>query len=110
MRSIVRRVRPLLERMQSLKDHEAADLRASLELLAEGDLTASVGAVTEPIDEHEPDELGQIADAVNGIRDSMAASVDAYDQTRAELTTLLGQVRDAVGVGRAASHKWRHVQ
>ena len=44
VRSIVTRVRPLLARMQSLMDHEAADLRTSLEHLAEGDLTYSVSA------------------------------------------------------------------
>jgi hypothetical protein len=45
IRSIVRRVRPLLERMQSLQDHESADLRTSLERLADGD---AIEAVEEP--------------------------------------------------------------
>ncbi|HEY2790045.1 MAG TPA: HAMP domain-containing methyl-accepting chemotaxis protein [Gaiellales bacterium] len=105
IRSIVTRVRPLLERMQSLMDHEAADLRTSLEHLAEGDLTYTAAPVTEPIENTSQDELGQIADAVNGIRDRMAASVDAYDQTRDELTTLLGQVRDASATVASASHQ-----
>ncbi len=105
IRSIVTRVRPLLERMQSLMDHEAADLRTSLEHLAEGDLTYTATPVTEPIQNTSQDELGQIADAVNGIRDRMAASVEAYDVTRDELTTLLGEVRDASESVAAASHQ-----
>jgi methyl-accepting chemotaxis protein len=105
IRSIVRRVRPLLERMQSLQDHEAADLRTSLERLADGDLTVSAAVVTEPMDDRSSDELGQIAAAVNGIRAGMAGSVEAYDRTRDRLTQLLGEVRDAAAGVTAASHQ-----
>jgi methyl-accepting chemotaxis protein len=105
IRSIVSRVRPLLARMQSLQDHEAADLRTSLERLAHGDLTYSAQVVTEPVDDRSRDELGRIAAAVNGVRDRMAGSVEAYDQTRDELTDLLAQVRDAAAAVSAASHQ-----
>jgi methyl-accepting chemotaxis protein len=105
IRSIVRRMRPLLERMQSLQDHESADLRTSLERLADGDLTLSAAVVTEPIEDRSGDELGQIAAAVNGIRDSMAGSVEAYDRTRDQLTQLLLEVRDAAAGVTAASHQ-----
>jgi methyl-accepting chemotaxis protein len=105
IRSIVSRVRPLLARMQSLMDHEAADLHTSLEHLAGGDLTYTATVVTEPIDDASSDELGQIAAAVNGIRSRMAGSIEAYDETRAELTRLLGDVRDAATAVSAASHK-----
>ncbi len=105
IRSIVRRMRPLLERMQSLQDHESADLRASLERLAEGDLTLSAAVVTEPLEDASGDELGQIAAAVNGIRTSMAGSVEAYDRTRDQLTRLLVEVRDAAAGVSAASQQ-----
>jgi methyl-accepting chemotaxis protein len=104
VRSIVTRVRPLLERMQSLMDHETADLRTSLEHLAEGDLTHTATPATEPIEHSSHDELGQIADAVNGIRERMAASLIAYDATRESLTQLLTQVRDASATVASASH------
>jgi methyl-accepting chemotaxis protein len=104
IRSIVTRVRPLLERMRSLMDHETADLRTSLEHLAEGDLTHTATPVTEPIEHSSHDELGQIADAVNGIRERMAASLIAYDATRESLTQLLTQVRDASTTVASASH------
>ncbi len=104
IRSIVTRVRPLLERMQSLMDHETADLRTSLEYLAEGDLTHTATPVTEAIEHASHDELGQIADAVNGIRERMAASLIAYDATRESLTQLLTQVRHASATVASASH------
>jgi methyl-accepting chemotaxis protein len=104
VRSIVTRVRPLLERMQSLMDHETADLRTSLEHLAEGDLTHTATPATEPIEHSSHDELGQIADAVNGIRERIAASLIAYDATRESLTQLLTQVRDASATVASASH------
>jgi methyl-accepting chemotaxis protein len=105
IRSIVRRMRPLLDRMQSLQDHESADLRASLERLADGDLTLSAAVVTEPLEDASRDELGQIAAAVNGIRSSMAGSVEAYDRTRDQLTQLLVEVRDAAAGVSAASQQ-----
>jgi methyl-accepting chemotaxis protein len=105
IRSIVTRVRPLLQRMQSLMDHEAADLRTSLEHLAEGDLTFTATPTTEPLESTSRDELGQIADAVNGVRDRMVASVAAYDETRSGLTRLLGEVRHASETVSSASHQ-----
>ena len=42
-------------------------------------------AVTKPIENPSKDELGQVAEAVNGVRDRFEAGIDAYNQTRANL-------------------------
>jgi methyl-accepting chemotaxis protein len=102
-RGIRRAVAPILERLRMLQDHCAADLRRGLELLAQGNLTFEVTPVTPPIENIGGDELGQIATAVNGIRERTVASVTAYNATRAELARLVGQIDDTSGALSAAS-------
>ena len=105
IRSIVRRIAPIVEHLQSLMENEAEDLRASLRHLAEGDLTHEATPVTGPLADDSHDELGQISAAVNGIRDRMLASVEACRATREGLTALLGQVQNASGTVSVASRQ-----
>ena len=92
-RSMVTRIGPIIGRLQSLMDHEATELRSSLERMATGDLTFHAGSATPPIDEVGHDELGQIARAVIGIRERMCGSVIAFDDARRQLEALIGQVQ-----------------
>jgi methyl-accepting chemotaxis protein len=94
-RGIRRSVAPILERLQMLQDNCATDLRRGLELLARGDLTYDITPVTPPIENVGGDELGQIAEAVNGIRERMVASVVAYKSTLGGLADLVGQIGQA---------------
>ena len=48
--------------------------------------------MTEPITDIDRDELGEIARAVNAVRDDTVASVHAYNATRAALAEAIGQV------------------
>ena len=79
-----RSVLAILDRLRSLQDLCATELRDGLEAMAQGDLTHEVVAATEPIDNPAKDELGQIADAVNGIRDRFGATIAAYNAVDAE--------------------------
>ena len=100
-RRIKRDVAPVLDRLRSLRDHCATDLLEALERMAQGDLTREVDHVTTRIERVGRDELGQIAGAVNGIRDRMVASVEAYEVSRAALQGMIGSVAetaDTVGV------------
>jgi len=88
-RTMKRAVVTILERIRSLQHTDATSLREGIEALAGGDLTIDVQAVTAPIENPANDEIGQIAQAVNGIRDGFAATIDAYNQTRANLSALI---------------------
>ena len=88
-RSIKRAVVMILDRIRSLQDDDATNLKDGIEALASGDLTIDVQAVTEPIGNPANDEIGQVAQAVNGIRDRFASTIDAYNQTRANLSALV---------------------
>jgi methyl-accepting chemotaxis protein len=102
-RGIKRAVRPVLDRLTMLQDRCASDLRTGLVKIAEGDLTFVVTPVTPPIENPGGDELGQIAAAVNGIRDRTADSVEAYNATRESLTGVLRSMRTAAATVSSAS-------
>jgi len=91
-RGIKSTVVPVLDRLQMLQDRCTTDLRKGLELMAKGDLTFEVTPVTPLIENPSNDEIGQVAAAVNGIRDRTVASVEAYNATRMSLSQLIGQV------------------
>ncbi len=95
----------VLERLGSLRDNCATNLKAGIEALAEGDLTVPVQAVTRPIENPSKDELGQVADAVNGVRDRLEAGIDAYNETRANLSQIVGQVSGSAGQVSSASRE-----
>jgi methyl-accepting chemotaxis protein len=104
-RSIKRSVDVVLDRLGSLRDNCATNLKAGIEALAHGDLTFPVEAVTKPIENPSKDELGQVAAAVNGVRDRFEAGIEAYNQTRGNLNSIVGQVAGSAGQVSTASHE-----
>jgi methyl-accepting chemotaxis protein len=104
-RSMVTRIGPIIGRLQSLMDHEATELRSSLERMATGDLTVHAGSSTPAIEQVGDDELGQIAHAVNGIRERMRGSVAAFDDTRGQLEGLIGEVQRTSSTVASASQE-----
>ncbi len=91
-RGISRRVAPILERLRSLQDNCTTSLKNGLESLAGGDLSARLESGTHPIENVSADELGAIADAVNGIRDRTEASLEAYNDAVEHLRSLIASV------------------
>ncbi|MBV9801742.1 MAG: MCP four helix bundle domain-containing protein [Solirubrobacterales bacterium] len=104
-RAIMRTVGDVLGRLSSLRDHCAADLKAAIEAMAAGDLTVPVQPVTLPIENPSNDELGQVAQAVNAMRDSFVVTIEAYNQTRVNLNDLVGKVSGSAGAVSAASEQ-----
>src|SRR3954471_5456283 len=82
----------VLERLRSLEANDATELAAGLDAIASGDLTRSVVADTPAIEKPGQDELGQIAEATNGIRDRILGSVESYNAMRDKLSGLIGEV------------------
>jgi methyl-accepting chemotaxis protein len=91
-RGISRRVAPILDRLRSLQDNCTTSLKTGLEALAGGDLSALLESGTRPIENVSKDELGAIAEAVNGIRDRTEASLEAYNGAVEHLRTLIESV------------------
>src|SRR5947207_2119185 len=68
-RGIKRGVAPVLDRLHILKERTSSQLQVGLQRMADGDLTYEVVADTPTIERVGADELGQIAAAVNDIRE-----------------------------------------
>jgi methyl-accepting chemotaxis protein len=102
-RSIKRAVAAILDRLTSLRERDTTELGAALDRMAQGDLTATVEPVTEPIASWSNDELGDVAQAVNAVRDNTIASVEAYNASREALAAMIGQVAGTASTVSSAS-------
>jgi methyl-accepting chemotaxis protein len=104
-RSIRHSAGSVLERLQSLEERDATELRAGLDAVAAGDLTRHVISDTPAIENPGQDELGQIAAATNGIRDCIIGSVDAYNAMRDRLSGVIGDVAGSARTVASASQQ-----
>ncbi len=96
-RAIKRGVDVVLDRLRSLQDHCVSFLREGLEAFAVGDLTRGYEPVTALIEDPGGDEIGQVAVAVNTIRDRVVAALDAYNVTAGRLREAIGDVARTAG-------------
>jgi methyl-accepting chemotaxis protein len=104
-RAIKTGVAQVLDRMQSLQEHDTTAVASALDAMADGDLTRQITTVTEPIDAPSRDEIGQVATAVNGVRDQLAGAVDAYNRMAAKLRGVIGQVSGSASTVSSASQQ-----
>ncbi len=104
-RGIVRTVAVVIDRLRSLREQDTTDLRHGLEAMAGGDLTIAVEPATEPIEHVTRDELGQVATAVNAIRENTVASLEAYNDTRRALSAMIGEVQATASTVSASSQQ-----
>jgi methyl-accepting chemotaxis protein len=95
VRGVRRTVADVLDRLALLRQHDTTDLRGGLSAMEQGDLTVEVTPTTPRIERLTGDELGQIARAVNDVRDNTAASVESYNASRRSLAGMLGEVNAA---------------
>ncbi|HYF25880.1 MAG TPA: methyl-accepting chemotaxis protein [Baekduia sp.] len=104
-RQVTRGVADVLHRLGMLKDHCTSDLQTALKAMAEGDLTIEVTPVTPHIEHITNDEIGDVAKAVNAIRDNTVGSVLAYNDTRVALSGKVGRMSASAGTVAAASQQ-----
>jgi methyl-accepting chemotaxis protein len=104
-RSVTRPVAALGARLRSLDEHCLAGLRDGLVAAADGDLTCSVVAVTEPVEVRGHDELAQLGTTFNAMLDKAQAAIDAYTEMRAGLGRLVRSVATEAGTIAAASRQ-----
>jgi methyl-accepting chemotaxis protein len=91
-RSVTRPVALVLERLADLRDTAVTDLGEGLRAVADGDLTRDVAITTPRIDDDARDELGRVSQAVDAIRDTIDASVGAYNDSRAGIDEIVRSV------------------
>ena len=104
-RSIKRSVQVVLERLGVLNERSAVELTDALNSAAEGDLTRRVSCSVKPIDDPAGDEIGDIARAVNGIREQFVASMESYNQMAIKLRAMISEVSEAASTLSASSQE-----
>jgi methyl-accepting chemotaxis protein len=102
-RAIRRSVRVVVDRLDSLSANDTADLRHGLDRLAAGDFTLAATPQTAAIEAFGRDELGDAARAVETVRVNTVASLEAYNTSRLELSSLIAQVAGSATTVSAAS-------
>jgi len=103
--SVKRDVDLVIERMASLRDNCLNYIRDGLRAFAEGDLTHRYSPVTPLIENPSNDEIGQIAQSANGIRERVVAAIESYNATADRLGDVMGQVSGSAVQVSAASQQ-----
>jgi methyl-accepting chemotaxis protein len=96
-RSIKSRIDVVLERLEMLRGKCMSFLREGMEALADGDLTRTYEPVTPLIENPSKDEIGQVATAVNEMREHIVATLGDYNRTAERLRDAIGQVAQTAG-------------
>jgi methyl-accepting chemotaxis protein len=105
-RSITRPLGVLVQRLRSVTRVCLAQLGTGLEATARGDLTVAAASGTEKIGSRARDEIGAASTVVDELVDGARASIAAYETTRANLGTMIGQVSDSARGVSAASEQF----
>jgi len=103
--SVVRPLKVVVERLGMLRDHCIAGLTDAIKAMASGDLTQTVVPQTPEIENPAGDEVGDVGRAFNDIRAKMVESIAGYDETRAQLGGLVGNVSNSAQSLSAASQQ-----
>jgi methyl-accepting chemotaxis protein len=104
-RSVTRPVAALGSRLRSLNEYCLAGLETGLGRIRDGDLTHDVESVTTPVEVKSTDELGQLSQTFNGMLDKAQASIEAYNDMRGQLGTLIGEVSNSAVTVSSASQQ-----
>jgi methyl-accepting chemotaxis protein len=100
-RSVVRPVKELSGRMESLEQHDLTNLAAALDAVTQGDLTVEMASETAPIEVTGSDELGRLSATFNGMLEKARSSIESYNAMRSGLGEAIAEV--ATGAGTVAS-------
>jgi methyl-accepting chemotaxis protein len=90
--SVTRPVRLVGSRLRELSDGGLQELDGGLKALAQGDLTVPATSRTEPINSTAGDELGELSHTFDEMLERAAGAIASYDETRAGLSSMIGQV------------------
>jgi methyl-accepting chemotaxis protein len=103
--SVVRPLKVVVERLQMLRDVCINGLTDAIKAMAHGDLTKTIEPKTPQIENPAGDEVGDVARAFNDIQSKMVESIAGYNETRAQLGSLVGNVSNSAQTLSAASQQ-----
>jgi len=102
---ITKPLRAFVQRLRALNDTAVAGLRHGIGALASGDLTVEASSDVEPLDVKGRDEIADASRTANELIEQTSASVAAYNEARAGLGALIGQVSNSAGAVASSSQQ-----
>ena len=104
-RSVTKPIAVLVQRLQGVTNACLTNLRDGLQAVARGDLTVEALPGTQKITTRGHDEISAASEVVNELIDGTHASIAAYETTRENLGTMLGEVSRSARHVTTASEK-----
>jgi methyl-accepting chemotaxis protein len=104
-RRLIAPLRGFVARLNSLGTKDVPALAAGMDAIAAGDLTVPVQATTETAPVRGRDEVAQASEALNDVIERTHSSAQAYESTRAALSSTLGEVASGAAEVAAASQR-----
>jgi methyl-accepting chemotaxis protein len=82
----------LTERLESLTGETLANLQSAMTAMNDGDLTITVDSQTSAIDAEDGENIGHLAEVFNEMLENTQGAVTAYNDMRAKISTMLGEI------------------
>jgi methyl-accepting chemotaxis protein len=82
----------LTARLESLTGNCLANLQSAMRAMNDGDLTITVTPETESIDAEDGENIGHLAEVFNEMLENTQGAVTAYNDMRAKISTMLGEI------------------
>jgi methyl-accepting chemotaxis protein len=101
--SVRRSQTAILDGLEGLRENATDPLAEGLDAMATGDLTRSIDPSSPPIVATTRDELGQLAAAVDAIRERVLASIASFNAMADRMRAMLGEVATSAAAVSAAS-------
>ncbi|MEO8540841.1 MAG: methyl-accepting chemotaxis protein [bacterium] len=93
-RQIKRPIVAVAVSLSRLQGEDVTSLQKGIAAMSNGDLSIALSPVTEPIPNVARDEVGVAAQTVNLVIAQIAETMNAYNQSRESLGTLIGEVQE----------------
>ncbi|MCW3006812.1 MAG: methyl-accepting chemotaxis sensory transducer with Cache sensor [Solirubrobacterales bacterium] len=98
-------LKAFVARLRALNDTSVAGLKEGIGALADGDLTVEARSDVEPLPVRGHDEIADASHTANALIEQTGASVDAYNEARRSLGSLIGQVSVSASTVSASSQQ-----
>jgi methyl-accepting chemotaxis protein len=103
-RSIAGRVKAVQAMLMEMTDNCASALEAGLGALSRNDLSMTVRATAQPLEDRSGDEIARTAGVANTLLERLLATVDSYETARNSLSSAISEVKAAAeGLSRASN-------
>jgi len=93
---ITRPIKQVVERIETLRSVDITNLTTAIQAMAKGELNTTVQTETQPLTLKSKDELGVMAESLNGILTQSNTTIEAFQETQATLKDLVGEIQGLI--------------